>query len=576
MKGFFRVFWTCIFLVFLSVSSVYAVKLDVVINENSSITKLLTGQYSLDVVGEVVIKNPSYQSTIYDFYIPFYFDSLVGINKLSVHSTSDRFKFSYNRVKGSFIYPNETVKVGYRIYGLVNDDIFELSEDANKSIFEYYTKDYDFLSKTLIDLEKIQREGYVYLQNGSLASTPTSNVTGRVVAPVIKNPTDFDYFVRELKVYKAEVSDPVYDDGKLVDEAFNLSIVPKGFLDLSFRDLDGDDFSVYWFSAQVVTKYNLTSNFRKLFTVQTPPSAGGSSSGGGGGGGGGSSKKDKVEDDEEEINETDVIEIGDKSIFQNEGFDSILFKKTVDKNLVRVGEKFEVTLKIANVNEFDFENLVVEDYIPDGYVISKISDDLVLRNGSYMKFEVDRVLAYGTYVVSYVLENKDALRGISYLNPATLTYEGDSKDSEGVLIVNDILPDKKVFVQKELENVDDRFVRVKIKIKNLGGIVLEDVLVTDEIDPDVIIKDISKVFQKKGVWQVSSLNPGEEWQVDYLIEKNDLLNSIPNVFGVDSSDVYGTIMVSEEVVVNYEDGPKTAEKVGLVLALILLILYVLF
>lgn len=73
--------------------------------------------------------------------------------------------------------------------------------------------------------------------------------------------------------------------------------------------------------------------------------------------------------------------------------------------------------------------------------------------------------------------------------------------------MNALLPEEKIFVQKEVKFVDDDFARVTIKVRNLGGVPVEDLLVSDFIDENAIVKDISQVFsEKRGVWKIKNLN----------------------------------------------------------------------
>ncbi|MCA9487294.1 MAG: hypothetical protein KC548_06580, partial [Nanoarchaeota archaeon] len=118
---------------------------------------------------------------------------------------------------------------------------------------------------------------------------------------------------------------------------------------------------------------------------------------------------------------------------------------------------------------------------------------------------------------------------------------------------------------------------VTIKVRNLGGVPVEDLLVSDFIDENAIVKDISQVFsEKRGVWKIKKLESGEEWEVSYLVERNSGLDSLPNVFGVDKSSVFGTIVSSEEVMMVLYEGPGTIEKVGLGVAVGILVFYLLF
>ena len=52
-------------------------------------------------------------------------DALIGISKVNIDYTSDKFDFTYDRVKGYIIEPNQSAVVGYHIFGLLNYNIYE-------------------------------------------------------------------------------------------------------------------------------------------------------------------------------------------------------------------------------------------------------------------------------------------------------------------------------------------------------------------------------------------------------------------------------------------------------------------
>lgn len=143
-------FWIFISIFFYLCNLSYAVDVEVKITETSSLTKLLTGQYSLVVDGVLEIHNPSNVSKVYDFYIPVDLDALIGINKVDFDSSSNKFDFRFNQIKGYLIGPNETIRTGYHIFGLLSYNIYTITEPKNISVFEYYTDSFDFLQKLFL------------------------------------------------------------------------------------------------------------------------------------------------------------------------------------------------------------------------------------------------------------------------------------------------------------------------------------------------------------------------------------------------------------------------------------------
>ena len=72
------------------------------------------------------------------------------------------------------------------------------------------------------------------------------------------------------------------------------------------------------------------------------------------------------------------------------------------------------------------------------------------------------------------------------------------------------------------------------------------------------------------------MKAGEEWQVSYIVERNSEIDTLPNIYGIEKSNVYATLISSEEIITVFNEEPRTLEKVGMALAVGLLIFYLLF
>jgi uncharacterized membrane protein YgcG len=535
-----------LFFFLFSVSSVFSVEIHVTINESVSVTKLLSGSYSLDVNGILTLHNPSLTSKVYEYSLPLSLDSLVGISKVTGPLfDNDRFDFSYERINGYLLQPNETITIGYHIYGLLTDNL--ISKLNGESALEYYS-DFEFSSNTILNLQKPIREDQRLNDSGEFTLNST-NTSSRLVTAGIRNPTDFTYVAKELKIYSSDTSDPMFSTSNVLTTFYNITIDPFGYVERDFFDRNSSDSSVYWMSSSVLILPFIDRTVVTSYTQETSSGGGGGSSSGSFGGGffgGGSSLKDAV-----------------------------LIKKSVDRSVVNTGDEFKVFLTIVNVKNMKIKNLTVLDELPEGYEIKDVSDELKLSNGK-LEFHIDSLDNYEAKVISYTLVNKKDISGITYLKPAELRYDNYQYFSEGVLVIHDLLPDKKVFVQKKIDIVDEQFQRVTIKVKNLGSIPIEDLLVTDIIDPDAIIKDLSQLPFERGSWKINRLLPGGEWEVSYLIERAYSSDSLPNVYGVDKKNVYGTLISSEEIITVFQDQPRTIEKIGMYMSIGLLIFYLLF
>lgn len=515
------------------------------IKEDVTINKLPLGNYRLKVNGTLSITNPSEISNIFEFNIPIELDSLIGITPYKISSSSDNFDFTSDVIRYYFIKPKETVSTGYFIYGIINEDMYNQISSNDSSFLEYYSSDFKMYSNAIVNLQKPQREGYEYADdvnnsNRNVTSTPLGD-TQRLISSDIRNPTDYDYHFTELNLYGSQSSNPMYGSENKLTTFNNITVGPYSSKVIDFFDVNSNDYAVYWVSYD----FNIVHKFSRILNRLNDDIV-----------------SDPLEDNSQG-NKTFVIE-------------PFIIKKSVDKTIVRSGDEFKVILRIVNMNNYNVYNLTMEDEIPADYTVKDVSAQVKIAGGDKLLFSINEIGAYDTNIITYTLVNKDTLKGITYLKPAKVTHKNRTYFSEGILLINDLLPEKKVFVQKEVEYLDDEYARVTIKVKNLGSILLEDVLITDIIDENAIIKEISKVFQEKGVWRIKTLKPGEEWEVSYVIERNAKMDNLPNVFGVDKANVYGTLISSEEVITIFNEQPRTIEKVGMGIAVGLLIFYLLF
>ena len=584
--NFFKKLFINLFLIFILISTIYGVNVNVTISESSTLTKLNVGGYSIVADGILKIHNPSQLSKIYEFNFPIHLDALLGINKvplssssyvilvnnsgnmtnetITVPSGSEKFDFTYERIKGYMIEPNETISVGYHIYGLLDYNIYSKININNISVLEYYIEDFNFATNIILNLQKPEREGFIYNNDGppqSLNSSPLiSSNTTRLISAGIQNPTDFDFFIKNLKLFRTNTADPMYKEGDLIKTFYNLTLAPFKFKEVDFKDEKSSSNSVYWVSSDVIINKNIiTSNHQNYIVEKSSNNNGGSSSSSGSSGGGFSGGGGGFFDNSD----------------SNYNFSPLLLKKFTNITFIRHSEDFLVTLIVANIDGKNLTDLYLYDSIPDGYEIKSVSESVKI-DGKNLKFKIKNISAYSKLEITYVLIDKMDKKGITFLKPAELNYLNNTIYSEGVLLINEILAEKKLFIQKEVNIIDENYSKIIIKVKNLGTISLKDLLIVDNIDDNAIIKDISKIFYEKGSWKIDELSAGEEWEVSYIVERIGNLDTLPNVYGVDKSAVFGTLISSEEVVTLFNEGHSIIEKVGLGFSVGLLVIYLLF
>ena len=553
-----KFFYVIIGIFLFLISFAYSIEVEVDIVENAQITQLLNGQYSVDSQGTVSIYNPSNISSIYHIKIPLELGDFVGINKIDVDNSSSKLILDHEKFNGYMLGPNETLTFGYRIFGLSAINIYSIINNSNISVFEYYTGEIELATQIHLNLQKPEREGIRYDEFGNILNFDGSNESSRLISAGLRNPTDFDFFAKEVRLYRTMAGiNAMFDTGNLIKTFYNVSIGSFEFVEFDFFDDLSVENSVYWISSNALVVYDLNLTKEHRFVIERPISSGGGSSGGGSSGGGSSSGTITLPGD------------------LNNQVDSILVRKRADNSVVRKGEEFQVILSVVNINDFILENLTLRDFLPQDYELKDVSTNVRIEGGELI-FNIDKIEEYGVKVITYTLINKRDLRGITYLNPAILEFEDRLFYSQGLLIINDLLGENKAFIQKEVDYLDDNFARVTIKVKNLGNVPLENLLVSDVIDDNAIMREISQVFLERGVWKIDRLDAGSEWRVSYLVERNSGLNSLPNLFGIDKENVYGTLVSGEEIVTVFRDSPKLIERVGLGIAVGLLVIYLLF
>lgn len=538
-----------VFIFVFCITSAFSVDVEVNINETSSLKELLSGSYSLQSEGILEIHNPSNVSKVYELTIPVELDSLIGFSKISIDNSSSFYSFSFEEIKGYLLGPNETARVGYSFYGLLNYNIYDVL--GNRTLFEYYTNEINMLSKTQLNVQKVEREGSTYNMSGDLINYSSDNSSQRLVSAGVQNPTDFTYFARELRLYRntVENNQSYYDDGDLLTSFTNISIAPFGYEEVDYLDPYSTDNSIYWLSSDIIVQYAMNSTKDETFTKQQPSSSGG----GGGSSGGGSYFRPDTEDLKS----------------------SILIRKSTDKTVVTNGDEVRVYLTLVNAEEENVSEVEVFDSVPVNFELTDVSEQVKVSSGS-LSFTIDDIPALSSQTIEYTLKNNKVGNGVTYLQPAEMVYDNISYFSDGVLLINNLLPDKRVFVQKEVSLVDDNYAEVTLRVKNLGSITLNDLLIRDTIDDNALVKDISEVFFERGVWKIKELMPGSEWKVTYLVERNQGLESLPNVFGVEQENVFGTMISSGEVITVFNEDSGTVEKIGLMLSVGLLVVYLLF
>ena len=323
----------------------------------------------------------------------------------------------------------------------------------------------------------------------------------REVTTDFKNPTDFDVQLKKIEILKTSVEDAFFEKGEVIFEKQNILVQPFKNIYFSLEDNMSSKSSVYWVKQDFVVESNFKSNVTKNYFIgiEIPNEKGYENSGRGGG---------KENEDETQTNENENFLI--------ENF--ALIKKTTDKTVVKKDESVKVTVRIINSRNKILESLTVIDEVPENYKITNINKAVKVENGKII-YVIESIKPYATEVLEYELSSSEEDLPITFLLPVKLVKGDQEIFSQGVLLIRDKLSEAKVFVQKEVKSFDENFFEVILKVKNVQNNRINDLIVSQFIPNDVLVKDISKVFKKKGEWIIKTLGPNELWEVRFLIEK---------------------------------------------------------
>lgn len=523
---------------FFSFQFLFGVDIQQTIQEDISITKTLNGNHIILVRGTFEFYNPSISSQVYEY--SFSVDSPNGIygsfTSLNGDNTIDYLGFS-----GFDLMPNESRRLGYRFSGSINQSDIDYFANGGSFIERFGIPRY--VVKSSISVDKPTRE-----------DVNITNTSTRAVSSRIRNPTEFGVRIVDLEIFRTQISDVFLESAFSVGSRQNIFVEPFGYQEVGFYDRNSSDSSVYWVKTIVSANWDWNISTSYSFVIQQPSPSGG----GGGGSSGGRPSTGGI---------SDLVDEGSS-------LENLVIKKDVDKVFVSKGEEVTVYLKILNLGESTIKDISFRDEIPEGYVLKSIDGARV--DGNILHFSIDELEGYSEKVLEYVIVKEDDTPGsLTYLKP--VDFDGDAT-VEGVLLLDEVLGNAKLFVQKEIEWVDSKYSRIKITIKNVGNGIVNNFRLIDDIEQRYIIKEISKNFAdlKRGEWIINELTPGSEWEVEYLVESHEGISQLPLLTGVEESNVYGTVIFDSQIHTIITQGSSLPEKIGFGITIFLVLLYFLF
>lgn len=547
----------------LSMSISYSLFVEQDITEEIVVVELLNGNYTLKVNGQVEIINPSLVSPIYEFSYKVsppggIFGSLTIPNNIN----NNDIESGYLSVTGLNLAPNSSVIIEYRFSGIMNESFRD--EFSNSTSFLELFSTPRFIVKTSINVDKPSRDFESIRINSTTVEYNTSIPNSRrAISSIIKNPTEFNLDIYDLQIYRTNINDTNYfiNSGITLGEESDIRVGPFQRKEVGFYDNFSFDGAIYWVKQSSSAAWNWSNDVDFKFAKQQ---AGASFSGGGGGSSG------RTQDDTADGTSENTSISDDYIAFTS---DNLIIKKDVDKFFVSRGEQITVYLRVSNLGGTVLENISFEDEIPEGYELRAVENARV--GGNTLYFSIDELAPFSERTLQYTLEKVTSKTTLTYFKP--VDYQGNAT-LEGVLVVESLLGEGKLFVQKEVESVDSQFSKIKIIIRNVGDGTISDFKLIDELEERYLLKDILKEFynNNRGEWLIPELKPGSDWVVEYLVETHDGMSELPILVGVDESDVYGTVIFDSKIATEYRDSSSMIEKVGFGITILLVVVYLLF
>lgn len=505
--------------------------IEITTEETGKITSFYDDYYIVRLNGTLTVHNPT-AYTLYHVELPL---KLSTLDFRSLNSTSE-FYINNEKIFIQSLPANSTQALNYKVAGISPSFI----KDPEKGLLKqalYYYGDPKIYANIMGSLRKAPME--------------KEEITGRdarVISVELRNPSAFKYFINFIKVIKTDSIRPdlELDSWDFSDEKKHLDAYENYNFD--FLDVNAVEGQVYWLQTdiyfddvRVFGKANLTIYDQDDLFIPI------------------------INDTYEDNFTEEELSLLDKRIF---------VRKMIPQRLFNPGDRTNITLIVNNLANTPLKGNLL-DVIPDGFKLIDISDNGIV-NDSALNWKVDigtqNAMRY-RYEVEYI--DVEGL-GVDYFPAAKLDYDINTIYSSVVPFVRKYVPEKKLFIQKTLEFLDNDEVGVTLSVHNLGDGPVENLVIKDFLDDDVEFKEVSQSFYEKGVWAVPIIEAGDIWETRYVSEKTALLNTFPEVFGAAKASVMKTIILSNIVESNLiMKGISNFEIIGILSLALLLMTYVL-
>ena len=516
----------CALLLFLLLLPVVTANVNITISENGKIISFYDQYYIYQVNGTISITNPT-NFTLYNIEIPIYLSSLdIRTN----YSSEDNYMIP-DEIFLFALGPEESYSFAYKIVGITTEDLSTNGKSVlSNGINMFQPKIYSNLFGTL--------------KKAPMEDPAFTGRDARLISVELRNPTSFEYVIDLVKVIKTPAMDPnaqinVWD---FTNDKSGLG-GGEGW-DFDFIDDNATEGEVYWLTTDIyidnIEVYSLANISRydqdDLFEVISNVT----------------------------INDTvnDSLDLLANRIY---------LRKLVSKTLVTPGDVVNVTLIVNNFEPHDVFFSIV-DIVPEGFEIIEIKDGVLV--GKNVTWNVTLSTGAGRRLRYSIRYTNPDLLGIDYFKPAELTYDEKTYYSQSIPFVRNYIPEKRVFVQKNVKFLSGDEVQVTLSVQNLGETPLQNVMLKEHLLSTAEFREISIAPMQRGLWKIEYLRQSEKWTTTYITDKMSVSNSMPDVYGVPQGSVLQTIILSNLINSKYSVlQTNVVEIVGIIALAIILLLY---
>lgn len=477
--------------VFLPVVSANTQGVNVSITEDGRLTSYLNTYWVVNVEGSGTITNPSDQDL---FDVRLFYDLM----DLTIIEREGDGTFADSSVYFRRIPAQTTLTFNYQIVGITAQP----PTLSNKGVL------YTGLAKRT---PRIYSDVFGELQKAPLEDPDYTGRNARLISVTFENPSTLEYTVESLRVIKTPDLNPnqILDEWKIVTDDSPKRIPADGFFVEDFIDTNAYEGEVYWLQSDIfLSKVNLldTNNISR-FTEQNLSVA---------------------------IEELDFLNETDNTTAYLPSSEYML-RKRVSNTLATPGEPVTITLQLYNFQS-SLRRYVIEDELPTGF---STESDLVWEG---------EVPARNSITLSYDAVLTDAsTSGIDSYPRAKATIRSNTVRSQPVPFIRQYVSSQNLYVQKRVSFVDEETSSVSISVRNLGEGPLSNIIIQEFLSERDEFSQLTRQPESRGVWNVDSLAPGDEWTVSYVTTRGDITQTLPAVYGIDSNSVLRTLVLENVV-----------------------------